>query len=127
MVKIVLALSAIAWFGYGAYCFATPAALETFAGVAATNPTATIEIRAMYGGLQMAIGIIALLGLSRPALQRPALLFLGLLCGGLGIARLLGTIAAADISAYTGFALAFEFATAIVVAWLLSRAEHAST
>ena len=37
------------------------------AGVAATNATGTVELRAMYGGLQTAIGALALLAGLSPA------------------------------------------------------------
>lgn len=37
---------------YGLFCFLRPGFLDEFAGVAATS----VELRAMYGGLQTAFG-----------------------------------------------------------------------
>ncbi len=109
---------------YGLFCFLRPAFLEEFAGVAATSNTGTVELRAMYGGLQTAFGALALLGALRPAFVRPALLTTAFLCAGLGLFRLLGTMAAAEISSYTAGGLVFELgATAIAVVLLRSLAE----
>ena len=65
-----LIFSAIIWLPYGLYCFFQPGSLAEAAGVVATIPTATTELRAMYGGLQMAIGALALVSLARPRLAR---------------------------------------------------------
>ena len=71
--RIVLGLSAAIWLPYGLYCFFAPDALAAIAGVASNSTTGSIELRAMYGGLQLSIGALALAGLLRASLQRPAL------------------------------------------------------
>lgn len=121
MARILLGLSALVWFGYGAFCFMQPGFLAGAAGVGASSATGTVELRAMYGGLQMAIGVLAAMGLMRRRFERTALLVIGVLCAGLGSARLIAAISVSDVSAYTGSAVGFELATAALVAWLLSR------
>ena len=64
-------------------CFFDPGSLEEIAGVGARSTTGTIELRAMYGGLQAALGALAGAALLRPALERPALVALAFVCGGL--------------------------------------------
>jgi hypothetical protein len=116
-----LGLSSLLWLGYGLFCFARPVVLDGVAGVAASSTTGTVELRAMYGGLQTALGALLLLGALRPGFTRPALLALAFLCAGLGAARLLGALAASEISSYTGQAIALELGSFAIAAFLLGR------
>jgi hypothetical protein len=118
--RIFLALSALVWLPYGLYCFAAPQALAGSAGVAFQSPTGSTELRAMYGGLQAAIGALALLGALRPTHRRPALVALAFLTVGLGAARLSGLALDGGLSAYTGIALAFEWGSAAAAGVLLA-------
>jgi hypothetical protein len=63
---------------------------------------ARTEVRAMYGGLQMAIGVFALLGAFRPRYRNAALVFFVLALTGLSLCRLGGMIAE-DESSYLSF------------------------
>ena len=117
--RVFLAFSAAVWLPYGVYCFFQPAFLAEAAGVTATTTTATIELRAMYGGLEFAIGLLAMLAVFREPFRRPALVTLAFLCAGLAVSRLLGAIIHAEVSAYTGFALIFELASAGLATWFL--------
>jgi hypothetical protein len=119
--RLFLGLSALLWFLYGLYCFFSPGALAEGAGVAATTPTGTTELRAMYGGLQMALGVMAGLGLGRADLTRTALVALGLVTAGLGSARLLGAFVDGGWSAYTVMGLVFEFGSAAWASRLLRQ------
>jgi hypothetical protein len=119
--RIFLVLSAAVWLPYGVFCFLQPSFLAEAAGVTATSATATIELRAMYGGLEFAIGSLAALAIFRETFRRPALVTLAFLCAGLGLSRLLGAIIHEEVSAYTGFALAFELASTGLATWFLYR------
>ena len=119
--NIFLGFSALAWLPYGLFCFLRPGYLAEAAGVAATTVTGTVELQAMYGGLQIALGVLALVGLLRPRVGDHALAALAFVCGGLGLSRFLGTIAAHELSAYTAVALVFEWTSAAFAVWLLSR------
>ena len=118
--RIFLAVMAIVWLPYGLYCFLDPTALRTMAGLTATTPTALTELRAMYGGLQSAIGALALLATVRRDLERPALVMLGSLLPGLAAARLLGLVLDGSWSSYTVMGLAFEIPGSLI-AWTLLR------
>jgi hypothetical protein len=121
--RIFLALSVVIWLPYGLYCLLSPGSLAETAGVVATTPTGTPELRAMYGGLQTAIGLLALAGFLRGSLTRTALVSIGLLTAGLGAARLLGVVLDGGFSAYTGMGLGFEWTSALVSRWLLRRSQ----
>ena len=112
---------------FGIICFVNPGFLDAFAGVAATSTTGTIELRAMYGGMQIAFGILAFLGALRPPFTRAALLATAILCAGLGSARLLGAIAAFEVSSYTWGGLVFEIGSTAIAALCLRRLPQVAT
>ena len=67
-----------------------------------SSPVTRIEVRAMYGGLQMAIGIFALIGAIRPKHRESVLLFFMLALTGLALCRFGGMVADHD-SSYLSF------------------------
>ena len=95
------------------------------AGVTFTTATGATELRAMYGGLQAALGLLAFAGMQRPALTRPALITLFTVTVGLGTARLLGALNDGAWSGYTVMGLVFEFGSAAWAGSLL-RGEPAA-
>ena len=119
--RIFLATMAIVWLPYGLYCFLDPSALRSMAGLTATTPTAMTELRAMYGGLQSAIGALALLATVRRDLERPALIMLATLLPGLAAARLLGLVLDGSWTAYTMMGLSFEIPGSLLAFALLRR------
>ncbi len=120
-IRLFLGFSALIWLPYGILCFLQPAFLTEVAGLALTSATATTEVRAMYGGLQMAIGALAGVAVVRPTLVPAALTMLAFLAMGLGTARLVGTWVDASTSTYTFGGLVFEFLSAGLAIWLLRR------
>lgn len=122
--RIFLGLSVLIWLGYGAYCFLFPETLTEAAGLVASTPTALTELRAMYGGLQMGLGMIALLALLREELVRPALFALATVSIGLFSTRLMGAVIDAGFSEYTNGALAFEFIASAAALTLFLKTER---
>lgn len=121
MARLFLLLSAAVWILYGIYCLFVPGSLAQAAAVSAATPTGTTELRAMYGGLQIAIGVLALMGALRSHLTRTALIALGTLAAGLGTARLIGLWIDGGYTRYTGLGLGFEWLTVVASRWLLYR------
>lgn len=109
-IRIFFALSALVWLPYGLFCLVQPSFLDGAAGVGASTPTGTTELRAMYGGLQAGIGALMIFALVRPVFADGALIALAFLAGGLGFGRLMGALADGSFSTYTLSALFFEFA-----------------
>ncbi len=120
--RVFLGLSAAAWLPYGLLCFLEPGFLEGVAGVTSLSPTGSAELRAMYGGLQAALGALCLAGAVRKEFTRTALGGLLFLCAGLGLARLGGAALDGDVTTYTAGAIFFELACAALAAYLLTRA-----
>lgn len=119
--RVFLVVSALIWLPYGVYCFGSPASLADAAGVAYQSPTGSTELRAMYGGLQIALGALAALGALLSAWRRHALVALAFLTAGLGAARVAGLAIDGGISSYTAIALVFEWGSTVAAWWLLSR------
>ena len=116
--RIFLAVFGLFSLPYGIYCFIDPGFLADFAGVAATSTTGTIELKAMYGGLQTGFGALALLGAMRPAYAPTILLATAFQCAGLGSFRLMGALAAGDFSVYTSQGVAFELGSTAIAFFL---------
>lgn len=116
--KIFLGFSALAWLPYGLFLAVTPTYLYEIAGLAANTPTALTEVRAMYGGLQAAIGALALYALFKPQQAQGTLTALAFIFTGLASVRIIGALLDGEVGGYTGMALVFEIFCS-VCAWLL--------
>jgi hypothetical protein len=121
MARAYLIVAGLMWVVYGAYLAAVPQALAATAGVAATTLTGVIELRAMYGGLEMAVGAFALAAAWLPGMLRSGLLAMGLACAGLGVTRLLSAAGAGEFSTYTRQGLALELTLTALALWLFLR------
>ena len=120
--KWFLGVSASIWLPYGIFTFLYPTFLGEVAGLVASTPTAMTEVRAMYGGLEAAIGALCVTALLRPAFVAPVLWVSAYLTGGLALTRALGVLLDGGLSGYTVGALVFE-ASATVAAAVLARRE----
>jgi len=106
--RVFLGLMGLVFFPYGVYCFLAPGVLADAAGVASISATGHTELRAMYGGVQAALGALAALAVVRAELVRPALVAMAFVGTGLFATRITGSTLDHGWSAYTGMALAFE-------------------
>lgn len=112
------------WLGIGAWLIVDPAALEAYAGVAALTPTGETELRAMYGGMELAIGGAALLALIWPRWRCHVLFLNGVIAGGIGGGRLVGVVLSGEMSVYTMSALSFEISTVVICVLLALRLQR---
>ena len=119
--KIFLGLSVLIWLPYGIYCIVAPEYLAEVAGVAAMTPTGTTEIRAMYGGLQAALGVMSVFALARPVYAHSAATALCFVLGGLFLARLTGFMVDDSGSDYTYGTLVFESTYAVAAGFMARR------
>ncbi|MFQ3200052.1 MAG: hypothetical protein ACI9SK_000765 [Zhongshania sp.] len=110
----------LSWLGIGAWLLYDPGALEAYAGVVALTPTGVTELRAMYGGMELAIGCVTLLALLRPYWRCHVLFLNGVILGGIAAGRLVGVLLDGNISVYTLAVLSFEL-SAVAVCLLLAR------
>jgi len=97
LLLVFFAWGALVWIPWGIICLVEPQAWSgsVIPGMAVFElheATARIEVRAMYGGLQIAIGLIALTALLRPKHRDSALLFWLFIISGLALSRLYGMV-----------------------------------
>jgi len=125
--KVYLGASVLIWCGYGLACFVNPSILESAAGLRMDSAVARTEVRAMYGGLQMALGGMALVALFKPRFVQPTLFSVAFLVTGLALSRLLGALIDMSFAQYTYGAVVFELVTASCAIVLLRRVAAEST
>ncbi len=119
--RIFLGLNALLFIGYGLACLASPSLVADQTGMVLTTGVASAEVRAMYGGLQTAVGLLALLGALRPGMQAAVLLALVFVFFGLASGRTLGILIDPDPGIYNFGAVAFEATFGALAMVLLSR------
>lgn len=135
--RVFLGLNAAVWASYGLLCLWHPATLAQLGVFDLDNWVAMVEVRAMYGGAQLAIGLFALLALLRPAQYRQAslglfaLLFTGLATSRAAALLLDGPGLALSLSGepadYNSGALwFFEAPMALAALWLCWRGDQTS-
>ncbi len=89
--KLLVFISAVVWIIWGAYCFIEPTFLGPMMGYGFDHWSPKVEARAMYGGLEIGLGIYAVMGLVKPKeYLRPNLWCWLLVFGGLVIGRITG-------------------------------------
>ncbi len=127
MARVFLGLQVLLFIPYGLYCLVSPGMLAGAAGVKATSITGTIELQAMYGGLQVAVGVLCLMGLLRKPFEQVALTALLFIFAGLAVVRVSLGLMHGDFSGYTVFAMSYEtFCLLFLCWWLLLRPAPAS-
>lgn len=87
----MLALGALMFLIMGALFFVSPETMGAKVHLDGADPTARIELRAMYGGLELGIGLF-LIGCLLRNQVRVGLTACALGYGGLGLGRLLGIL-----------------------------------
>lgn len=87
--RVVLWLSAAAWAGFGVMLFLWPGRLDGM-GIDIDNPTARAEVRAVYGGLELAIAAFLVWSTRAPERLPSGLLLAALAIGGMGAGRIGG-------------------------------------
>ena len=124
--RVFLGFTGLLFAGYGLACLASPAIVADATGMQLATGTASVEVRAMYGGLQTALGLLALLAVVREPVRSPALLFLGVIFFGLVSGRLIGIAVDPEPGSYNFIAAGYEAASAAIAFALLPRSARAS-
>lgn len=120
--RLFLGFTALAFAGYGVACLVSPDVVADAAGLGLASDVARAEARAMYGGLQIAVGALAAAALLRPALRSAALLALAFVFVGLAGGRLVGLLVEPAPGAYNGAAFVYEALSAALAIGLGRRA-----
>ncbi len=91
--KIFFIINAVVWIPYALVCTANPQILQAMGVFSLSSWVETVEVRAMYGGAQLAIGLFAVVALLKPQLHAAsAVLFMTMLFAGLASVRFAGLV-----------------------------------
>ncbi len=124
-VPIFLWVNAAAFIFYGLACLASPGLPAGYAGFELGNASGTVEIVAMYGGLQIGFGVLLVLGARNERMQSTALWAVALIVGSLFLGRVFG-LWMHGASSYNLGAAAYEAtASALAIFALRSKAAPA--
>jgi len=118
---IVLWVAGLGFVAFGALFVVDPIGTLAAAGIAVSGAVAAAELRAFYGGLELALGgLICVLAL-RPDRRRDALVLSAVVYLGIGLARASGMLQFGADSAFLRFAVATELALGVASALLARR------
>lgn len=121
--QIVLWVAGLGFIAFGAAFVVAPLQTIAAAGIAVDGANAAAELRAFYGGLELALGgLICVLALN-PARRRDALVLTAVAYLGIGLARASGMIQYGADSDFLRVAVATELTLGIAAA-LLARRLH---
>jgi len=113
LARIVLGVSGLLFAGYGFACLISPDLPAGYAGIELPGASGATEVVAMYGGLQLAMGILFLRTAAVPANVMLGLIVLVTLVGGLALGRAFGLMVH-GASEYNIGAIAYEASTTIL-------------
>ena len=65
LAQIMLSITAVIWIGYGGWLLFDPTGLR-YAGFELSHWSAIVEVQAMYGAVEIMLGVFALLGVLKP-------------------------------------------------------------
>ena len=111
---------ALVWLPWGLICIFSLDAINAVIGVSSQTAHGSTDIRAMYGGFQTAVGIMALLALYNNRFFPNFVFSLAFLCSCLALSRTYGLIVDQSGGIYTYGVVAFEYFSGITsIAWLI--------
>ena len=118
-----LGLNGVVFLGYGVVCLFTPSMPADYAGIALSTSSGETEIRAMYGGLQAALGAFLIFCAVSTSRQAEGLRTMAFLMGGLALGRAFGLLLD-GLSPYNVYALVYESVAALVALWALRQSQR---
>ncbi len=112
--KAFIAITGLMFALYGAYLIVDPKQLVEIANFSIPENTALTELRAMYGGLQLAMGLFMLTCCRQIRLIGPCLLFMSLAFFCLAATRSLGLLIDPADNGYNLSATIYESLSAVI-------------
>ncbi|MEO9968990.1 MAG: DUF4345 family protein [Hyphomonadaceae bacterium] len=119
LVTPYLMLAVIVWLPWGMLCIFNVQLIETIIGVTSTSVDGTSDIRAMYGGAQTGVGLMAAFALYNRTYVTEALFALAFLGTSMAFARSYGLIVDGSWTFYTSSIAVYEAFTGLSAIILL--------
>jgi hypothetical protein len=113
LARFSLAATSFAFFVFGCWLLVQPEGVAGL-GIHLPSDTAKVEIRSMYGGFEIGLGIFFLLAVMRSSWHRPALMLQAIALASLGSTRLITTLLASNPHPLLYWFAALELAAALI-------------
>ena len=121
LARVLLGLGALVFAGIGIGFLLVPVKWASVVDIALPTPTARTDLRATYGGFDLAIGVFLALCALRVDWLRPGLVALALAGAGFATGRLIGILVEQRASRLMLAFLAIEVASVLVSLYALRR------
>ena len=121
LARSLLLLSAVVFAGVGVGFLVVPTRYAAVVDIAVPTAMARTDVRATYGGFDLAFGIFLALCAIRSQWIRPGLFALGLAAGGFAVGRLVWILVEGTASRLMLNFLAVELTSAVLAFFLLHR------
>jgi len=119
-IKPYLIFTLMVWLPWGLICIFNTEVIAEIIGVTSVNPAGNTDIRAMYGGVQLGIGLLAALALYDGAYFKNLLLTLAFLGSCLALSRSYGILVDDSGTLYTWGVIGYEYFAAVsATIWLI--------
>ena len=119
LARIYLVITGVIFTGFGLYCLLDPLFLSEATGLILSTPTSTIEVIAMYGGLQTTMGLYLLYCSLQQNRVAQALLVSVFIFAGVAGARAYGLATHSGDTGYNFMAAIYEIISGLIALWLL--------
>jgi hypothetical protein len=116
---VLLTLAGLGFLAFGVWMILDPAGGLATVGIVALNSAGLIELRALYGGLELGLGTFFLLCAARPTWRHSGLWAVLLGNGGIGLTRLAGIALSGVFTPFFALALVWELEFAALAGWAL--------
>ncbi len=113
---MVLLLSGLSLLGFGLAIIYAPLEVMAMAAVQAQGAAAAVELRAFYGGLELALAALVLICAAYPARRRDGLWLSLFIFAGIGLTRAAGMLWNDVSTSFLQLALGVELGTAALAA-----------
>jgi hypothetical protein len=111
--KPYLLFTVLVWLPWGLLCIFDVSVIADIIGVVGVTPSGNSDLRAMYGGVQTAVGLMAALALYDTRFFPNFLFALAFVGSCLALSRTYGLVADDSSTGYTWGVLAYEYFAAI--------------
>ena len=119
-IKPYLIFTVLVWLPWGLICIFDTGMIADIIGVTSVSPSGETDIRAMYGGVQLAVGLMAALALYDRRHFHKLLHALAFLASCLALSRSYGLVVDGSSTLYTWGVLGYEYFAAIsAITWLI--------
>lgn len=124
--RFTLGITGLVFAAIGVGFLVTPVSWAESVEILVPTAMARTDLRATYGGFDLAFGVYLWMCATRPAWHQPGLMAAALALAGFGLSRLAGFLLEGSLDPFMWTLLAVELPGAALCAWLYRRGAASS-